>query len=296
MVANFSSPGEGGLDTPQGLLVCGEAQAGKTTFTRMIETEWKERHPSDYVHHFKNSMAFRGLTALVFDSLDVNTDREVESERYLAYLDEFVNNNDIESVVRSLYEEPPVEAILRTRAVHSTVHLTAEHAYIRPVINHAGARLLADQVAHPDKHGLHGRPGLVIMDSRSHREGLEKYERADVNPLGTFVLTCPSPVAAERTEDHTDAQTAEMLADRNFHDFQRDLGRMTVVHDFPRPHHVDWLMRPGNDSAGALRQAGRDVAEHPEKAGLLVPTDILSLEQERQALVSILDGMLETVS
>jgi len=282
-------------DVTLGVLIVGMAQAGKTTFRNMVSREWAavDGRP---VLEFSASNGFRGLTALVLDRSDVAVHETVDENRYLDMLDGYTDNVDadeIDGILDQLYAEPLPEWRLRNTAVNTTVAITSEHPSIRHTVNAAGGRYLRRVIDDPDSAGLDRRPGLVVLDARNQEECLHKFGIANVQPAGSFVLTCPEEIVAMRrarpgASPADIAAEAERLRHRNEVDRQRPVGAMTLPEDLTTAYEAEELVLLGDS---AIVRAGMQIAHEPT-SGVVIPTDILTQSDEKYLTRHVMRGMV----
>lgn len=285
-----------------GIIIVGEAQAGKTTANKIIAGLWPG-FANTPVLEFTNSNGFRGLTSVVLQRAGIDTDQPVPKEHYAELLDQYVsdeaNRLALPALLDSLYRQPLTTEELRNPAVHSAVAYTSEHSLVRPEVNKAGADFLRDALAKPELVGLDEKPGLVILDARNNNECRDKFDRAGVRAIGTLVLTCPEIVVAKRklpagtSETEIEAEAAR-LRERNQTDRQREIGRMTLPPDFVSPIVLDRLIPTHTNSPmteKAIVVAGRLIAAK-SNAALVVRTDKIDKQTEATALGLAMSGML----
>lgn len=268
-----------------GIIVCGMGQAGKTTARDLLCATWHDFDPQAEVLPFTNSNGFRGLTYKVIEHFGLPDDVVVNEEVYATLLDQYVAQADMSSLLDSLYEQPLPEAQLRNLAVNSVVSITAETPHVRPLVNMAGARSLADMIEHPLKYGHQEAPGLVALDVRNNQEGQLKFRQACVRNLGTIVLTCPEEVVVQRQP-----QPLELLKRRNVKDRHNPIGPMTLPEDFRTTYVVDELLQAAH-AQQLLHEAGATVATD-EDAAIVMRTDRLTINEEAIAMDAIVHGML----
>ncbi len=284
---------------PKGLVIVGMAQSGKTALRKCISHSWSMNfHPEGEVYPFSNSNGFRGVTARAISELGYDHDTPVPDTA--DFVDRLCNHYDLQDsteLLDSFYDAPADDDILRSVAVDSAVPYVSENGRIRPHINAAGSRFIERVLRYPYKAGLKARPGLIIIDGRSQEECVGKFLSADVRPLGTFVLTCPEELAANRNPRITpEMHAAEVsrLQARNKEDRGRVLGRMTLPEDLSQAFVLHELTDepPRCEANRRLLNAGAAIAEDWQ-AGAVVDTQHLTLDDERRAVELILWGALK---
>jgi hypothetical protein len=290
-------------DQSLGLVIVGMAQAGKTKLRSIVEETWQEFAPDSPTLSFSNSNGFRGLTAAVLELGDVAGGSEVTEEDFRLMLDNYLSvyspENDVPELLDAMYTQPAPADILRSRAVDSTVAMLSEDLRVRPLVNSAGARFLNKIIEDPTVAHLEERPGLVILDGRSADECRAKFDAAGVNAIGTFVLTCPEEIAADRgfpgASDDVVEREVRRLQERNRVDRARMLGRMTLPPDLAVSVYVYDLVTEA-DSRRVLVAAGMLLATAEVPAGAVFATDRVSIEQEEVAVDGLMTGMLLAVN
>lgn len=283
-----SAPAEAslvGVEAPQGVIVCGMSQAGKTTARDMIAEAWCDIRPSTEVLPFTNSNGFRGLTYVVLEHFGQAAEAQVDESAFAGLLNSYVAEADMPVVLSDLYERPLPPEQLRCPAVNSVVAVTAETLHVRPQVTEAGADFLAKILVDPLMYGYPKTPDLVILDGRNNQELQEKFTRAGVRGLGTIVLTCPEEVVVTRV-----SQQIDLLIRRNQKDRQNPIAPMTLPEDFKITHLVDDIIKRRN-AARLLEEAGAEATANQE-AAVVIRTDHITLEEEARAMGPILRGML----
>jgi len=273
---------------PFGIAICGEAQAGKTTLRQAMHPVWKSFHPDEEIYVLNNSLGFRGLAYRIVEKEELPLGHKVSLPVFEACLEDFREEADVLSEVEKLYDEPPVEGVMRSLAVDSIVAMVADDPELRPVISEAATQHLIDVVENPTDHGLTQQPGLILIDARSHLECIDKFERARIKPLATFILTCDPEIAAPRNARTGQAPDPEMLRQRNERDRNRLEGRMSLPEDFVTRFVLDNMLEHGFD----LELAGRNAAKDPVSTAIVIRTDRTSLAEEVEALTPLFKGML----
>lgn len=281
-------------DTPRGIIVVGQAQAGKTTLTSELIKLWPAFCDETHPLQFSNSNGFRGSTHEILTWANWSSERQVPSAVFADILGEYVESPEIEKlpdILPSYYSSPPGPDVLRSPAVDSAVASTSEHLTLRPLINEVGAVFLSQQIACPEKYGLPARPGLVVLDARNQMECRNKFARAGVMNIGTIILTCPEEVIAQRklgaNAEPADLRAlADLLRARNTTDRNRSLAPMTMPDDVKFRFTVDQM-----HSEVQLYEAGVISVSEPD-SGIVFRTDQLTIAQERDALGLLLAGML----
>lgn len=282
-----------------GIVIVGEAQAGKTTFMNIVTEEWGgiDGRP---VYKFSNSDGFRGLTAHVLSRSGVSLDTAVDPATYDGMLGDFgaeIPDDELLALLDGCYSQPAAKEILRSRAVNSVVATTSEHPDVRQLVNAAGSRRMMQVLQQPHLENFAERPGLVVLDARNQGECLRKFDAAGVVPLGTFVLTCSETVAAKRIlrgrgGDEAIYQEAARLAQRNETDRRRPVGAMTCPDDL---HPVISATEAMWSGGVALIEAGAEAARN-RTAGIVVETDEIDLNDEKYIAKHVLMGAVMELS
>lgn len=275
---------------PLGIVICGQAQAGKTTLRDIITKTWRGFDADGYALPFTNSNGFRGLTYKVIENNGLNLDEQIDKRTFGEMLSEYADSTDLTEVAKQLYETPLDETLLRNPAVNSTVSITGEDAIARPILNQAGAEHLGAMLNNPHHFGMPEAPGLVILDARNKEECELKFERAGVRMMGTFALLCPEETVAARKSEAGNQGLIDMLRQRNHDDRNRAIGRMTLPEDLDITYVADQSLEADNPQQ-ALVEIGRKAVLNTN-AGIVIRTDILTIQQERDAVDAIINGML----
>jgi hypothetical protein len=278
-----------------GIIVCGQAQAGKTTFKDLLTEGWNTYDPWGSTLPFTNSNGFRGLTREIFRHYEIGIENEVPKHTFKKLLNEFAESEGVEALLSRLYRNPLSESELRNPAVNAAVPITSEDPRFRPQVNIAGSKFLCDMLAEPETYGLAESPGLVVLDTRNVEEGKHKFDAAGVKTIGNIILTCPENVIARRKLGY-DAppealhDEARRLRQRNRADRCRALGRMTLPKDMKRVFLADKLLT-ASESRMKLIEAGIIAAQDPEVA-IVLRTDKLGIDDEKEVIEYVLNGML----
>ncbi len=273
-----------------GVLIVGQAQAGKTTLKDIVCETWGAFDPEGFAMPFANSNGFRGITFLALKYGGIQTDEAVDDIKFQSILESYLEATEVESTLERLYADPLDESLLRNPAVDSVVAISAEHPLVRPATNDAGAQLLRVMLNNPGDFGMSEKPGLVVLDTRNCEEGEHKLSEAGVQLMGTLVLTCPEEVIASRKS----GVSADSIRRRNAADRNRNIGRMTLPEDFGTTYVVDEMIADDNVTQRLL-DAGFAVASSQD-AAIVLRTDRLTIREEQDAIDPIMNGMLAACS
>jgi hypothetical protein len=263
---------------------------------------------------FSVSNGFRGLTTEVLRANGLPLDQPIpDKEQYRDQVEQFIATYgaDLSGAMLEAFVHPEPASVLRSIGVTSAVATTSEHPTILSTAHTVGGMYLKEVLQNPEIVGLADRPGAVLMDARSQRECVEKFEMAGVLPALGIVLECPEHVVAKRivanrvrkgkvaAVDAPALIVAEeaRLVERNRIDRRRSIGTMTLGVDLDNPYYLHDLIaedRATGYNQRVIAEAGLELSG-VTTSGLVIDTSKINLEGEKYGMDLILAGVLEGV-